>query len=98
VREREGERRLGRRGGLRTGWASTLNFFFFFTLVAGPKRSLRLKLSDTKVYEPQMNPEPHTLTPNPHAVGLGVVACRVPDGIDDWAISCANSFNLKLRK
>jgi len=28
-------------------------FFFFFTLVTGPRRSLRLKLSDTRVYEPQ---------------------------------------------
>ena len=28
--------------------------FFFFTLVTGPRRSLRLKLSDTKVYEPQI--------------------------------------------
>ena len=26
--------------------------FFFFTLVAGPRRSLSLKLSDTRVYEP----------------------------------------------
>ena len=29
-------------------------FFFFFTLVTGPSRSLRLKLSDTRVYEPQI--------------------------------------------
>ena len=29
-------------------------FFFFFTLVAGPRRSLSLKLSDTSVYEPQI--------------------------------------------
>ena len=28
--------------------------FFFFTLVTGPRRSLSLKLSDTRVYEPQM--------------------------------------------
>ena len=27
---------------------------FFFTLVTGPRRSLSLKLSDTKVYEPQI--------------------------------------------
>jgi len=27
--------------------------FFFFTLVAGPGRSFSLKLSDTRVYEPQ---------------------------------------------
>jgi len=29
-------------------------FFFFFTLVTGPRRSLSLKLSDTRVYEPQL--------------------------------------------
>ena len=28
-------------------------FFFFITLVTGPRRSLILKLSDTRVYEPQ---------------------------------------------
>ena len=28
--------------------------FFFFTLVTGPRRSLRLKLSDTRVNEPQI--------------------------------------------
>ena len=27
-------------------------FFFFFTLVTCPRRSLSLKLSDTRVYEP----------------------------------------------
>jgi len=31
-----------------------LFFFFFFTLVTGPRRPLSLKLSDTKVYEPQI--------------------------------------------
>ena len=31
-----------------------LLFFFFFTLVTGPRRSLRLKLRDTNVFEPQM--------------------------------------------
>ena len=28
--------------------------FFFFTLVTSPRRSLSLKLSDTRVYEPQI--------------------------------------------
>ena len=28
--------------------------FFFFTLVTGPRRYLSLKLSDTRVYEPQI--------------------------------------------
>ena len=39
----------------RLPWASTqvpAFFFFFFTLVTGPRRSLRLKLSDTRVYAP----------------------------------------------
>ena len=29
-------------------------FFFFFTCVTGPRRSLSLKLGDTRVYEPQL--------------------------------------------
>ena len=29
-------------------------FFFFVTLVTGPRKSLGLKLSDTRVYEPQI--------------------------------------------
>ena len=29
-------------------------FFFSFTLFSGPRRSLNLKLSDTRVYEPQI--------------------------------------------
>jgi len=29
-------------------------YFFFFTLVTGPRKSLSLKLSDTRVYEPQI--------------------------------------------
>ena len=35
----------------------TLLFFFFSTLVTGPRRSLSLKLSDTRVYEPQIRAE-----------------------------------------
>ena len=38
-----------RRGG---DAACKVLFFFFFTLVTGPRRSLSLKLSDTRVYEP----------------------------------------------
>ena len=33
-----------------------LIFFFFFTLVTGPRRSLSLKLSDTHVYERDFRP------------------------------------------
>jgi len=47
----------GRRGTRMKGafWG-TLLFFFFFTLVTGPRRSLSLKLIDTRVYEPQYEP------------------------------------------
>ena len=36
---------------------------FFFTLVTGPRRSLSLKLSDTRVYEPQSTPKSHRRSP-----------------------------------
>jgi len=39
---------------LKDGQVNPEPFFFFFTLVAGPRRSLSLKLSDTRVYEPQI--------------------------------------------
>ena len=32
-------------------------FFFFFTLVTGPRRSFGFKLSDTRVYEPYIKLE-----------------------------------------
>ena len=38
-------------------------FFFFFTLVTDPRRSLNLKLSDTRVYEP------HIRAPRRHEPG-----------------------------
>jgi len=38
-----------------TRWSTTLSFFFFFfTLVTGPRRSLSLKFSGTRVYAPQI--------------------------------------------
>ena len=55
-----------------------LTLFFFFTLVAGPRRSLNLKLGDTKesmtlntkpyTQNPKpltLNPQPYTLNPQP---------------------------------
>ena len=48
-------------------------FFFFFTLVTGPSRSLSLKLSETKVYEPQIfafDTEPQPLVRVPGCPGL----------------------------
>ena len=40
--------------GLGRSWIRLQGFFFFFTLATGPRRSLSLKLSDTRVYEPQI--------------------------------------------
>ena len=37
-----------------TGGMLVLFFFFFITLVTGPRRSLSLKLSDTRDYEPEI--------------------------------------------
>ena len=34
--------------------------FFFFTLATGPTRSVSLKLSDARVYEPQIQARPGT--------------------------------------
>jgi len=42
------------REGCRDDWAVATPSFFFFTLVAGPRRSLSLKLNDKRVYEPQI--------------------------------------------
>ena len=36
------------------GFRSQCQVFFFFTLVTGPRRSLSLKLSDARVYEPEI--------------------------------------------
>ena len=44
------------------GWHPDF-FFFFFTLVTGPRRSLSLKLSDTRVYEPQIRARLGTTAP-----------------------------------
>jgi len=41
--------------------------FVFFTLVTGPRRSLSLKLSDTRVYEPQIR---SALCPHEADIGL----------------------------
>jgi len=63
-RGQEGERERGRTGerdrrtytphSHATYLSSCSCCFFFFTLVTGPRRSLSLKLNDTKVYEPQI--------------------------------------------
>ena len=35
-------------------WQALGFFFFFFTLLTGPRRALSLELSDTRVYEPEI--------------------------------------------
>jgi len=54
--------------------------FFFFTLVTGPRRSWNLKLSDTRVYEPQIRAR------------LGTTAhfCAIP------AVSTFNGTSVKV--
>jgi len=45
------------------GARKSRGFFFIFTLVTGPGRSLSLKLSDTRVYEPQVRARLGTTPP-----------------------------------
>ena len=49
------------------------SFFFFSNLVTGPRRSLNFKLSDTRVYEPQIRA-------CIDVAGAGVVASVGPGG------------------
>ena len=49
--------------------------FFFFTLVTGPRRSLSLELSDTRVYEPQIRARLVTTT---HFYVMVVLQCSPP--------------------
>ena len=53
--------RCSLRHGKTFAMCSTL-LFLFFSLIAGPRRSLRLKLSDTRVYEPQIRARLGTTT------------------------------------
>ena len=55
------------------------NFFFFFTLVTGPRRSLSLKLGDTRVYEPHIQArKSETRNSNPRNRGERVVPNASP--------------------
>ena len=53
--------------------------FFFFTLVTGPRRSLSLKLSDTRVYEPQIRAR---LGITEHSCEVGVLQLRAGDHLE----------------
>ena len=59
-------------------------FFFFSTLVTGPRRSLSLKLSATRVYEPQVRARLGTWR---HDDGVSRRTCFRPA-----PISCASDF------
>jgi len=52
---------------------ATARFFFFLTRVTGPRRSLRLKLSDTRVYAPQIRAR---LGTTPHFCEVVVLKLR----------------------
>ena len=62
-------------------------FFFFFTLVTGPRRSLSLKLSDTRVYEPQTRARLDTTT---HF--CGVVVLKLTVGQSETPLLCRRGF------
>jgi len=53
-----------------------IQVFFFFTLVAGPGRSLTLELSDARVYEPQIRARlgttPHFCDSGYHSTACGI--------------------------
>ena len=53
------------------------SFFFFFTLVAGPRRSLSLKLSDTRAHAPQIRAR---LGNTAHLCKVVVLKLRAVDG------------------
>ena len=57
-------------------------FFFFFTLVTGPRRSLSLTLSGTRVYEPQIRARLGTTT---HAVECVAVLTQIAEQLGIWA-------------
>ena len=75
------EKKVTRGGAIREEEAS----FFFFTLVTGPRRSLSLKLSDARVYEPHIRAllvtMPHfceVVNGNVDHYGLGSFLSQVP--------------------
>ena len=57
-----------------SGSAPSPLLLFFFTLVTGPGRSSGLKLSDTRVYEPQIRARLGTTTADVDAVGKRLCA------------------------
>ena len=67
-------------------------FFFVLTLVTGPRRSLIIKLSDTRVYAPQIRARLETTLPDPLALphsGQGVFCGGAKDPrIDDVGFAC----------
>ena len=66
-----GIRRMRREASVDEAWDKVF-FFFFFTLVTGPRRSFSLKLSDKRVYEPQIRARLCR-----RGVGQGLLLCDV---------------------
>ena len=56
-------------------------FFFFFTLLTGPRRSLSLKMSDTRVYAPQIRWVPRGRVRSPSRTGSRIVRHTVSSAI-----------------
>ena len=64
-------------------------FFFFFTLVAGPRRSLSLELSDTRVYEPQIPVQGSAASRSRNVTSvLAMSSCPAVDGLPPPASAC----------
>ena len=59
-------------------------FFFFFTRVTGPRRSLSLKLSDTRVYAPQILARLGTTTHFCEVVFLESMSLKYAHGRQFW--------------
>ena len=71
-------------------------FFFFFTLVTGPRRSLSLKLSDTRVYEPQTRAwNPVTPKPACRVACVGVASPRMQRFTPSYCGGCSK-VDIKL--
>jgi len=75
----------------------TLQVFFFFTLVTGPRRSLSLELRDARVYEPQIRARLGAGGARPVSSRLGGGVGRARHGGGANAAVGANRHVLQLR-
>ena len=70
-----------------------LLLLFFFTLVTGPRRSLSLKLSDTRVHEPQIRARLGTAT---HFCEVVVLKLRADTGGRQAGVGRAHPLRVTL--